>query len=118
MEINKIQFNISPSEGTTFVSMGGVDYIIGTLFILIGLLIYIVFQKKSIKNIKDFKKRQLDQYNKNKKTKVTDYNKTKLFLPFGERVKTSSPVMLFALFVIIGLSWIIWTAIGVPLTTL
>ncbi len=109
---------IDPARSTSFQSMGGVDYIIGALFILIGILIYVLFQKKAKLRANNYKKEQLEQYNKNRGTKVTDYNRTKLYLPFWEKVKYVSPIMLTVTFILVGAIWIIWSATGTPLTTL
>ncbi|NQZ66139.1 MAG: hypothetical protein HRT99_02925 [Mycoplasmatales bacterium] len=107
-----------PAESTSFQSMGGVDYIIGTLFILIGLVIYVLFQKKAKIRAEKYKQEQLVEYNKNRGTNVSDYKKTRLYLPFWEKVKFVTPIMLTITFILIGSLWIIWAATGVPLTTL
>lgn len=108
----------SPTEKTSFSSQGGIDYIVGALFILIGLLIFVLFNRKSKEKAEDYKKRQLEKYNENHKTKISDYKKTTLYLPFWERVKQVSPVMLCVLFIIMGISFITWTASGTPLFVL
>lgn len=88
IEINKnIQYIenlkvVDPTDHTTFVSMGGIDYIIGALLIIIGITIFVLFNKKAKINAQIYKNKQLEQYNKNRNSKVTDYNRTKLFLPF------------------------------------
>lgn len=107
--------SINPFETQTFKSMGGVDYIIGSLFILIGLLIYVLFNRKSKTRLAEYKKEQLALYNKNRRTNVSDYSRTGLYVPFWERVKHSSPIMLTVLFILMGITWIVWTATGAPL---
>ena len=115
---NTIINNISPSKGTSFQSLGGIDYLMGSLLILIGILIFVLFHRKARQKMEEYKKEQLKVYNKNRKTNVQDYSKTSLYVPFWPKAKYSAPVMCLVLFVFVGLSWIIWTATGVPLTTL
>ena len=107
-----------PSHGNSFTSLGGVDYIIGTVFILFGLLIYVLFQRKAKEKYEQYKKDQLALYNKNRGTNVKDYNKTNLYVPFWEKAKFSAPIMLTMLFIMVGVFWIIWTATGTPISTL
>lgn len=124
IEINKnIQYIenlkvVDPTDHTTFVSMGGIDYIIGALLIIIGITIFVLFNKKAKINAQIYKNKQLEQYNKNRNSKVTDYNRTKLFLPFWEKTKFVTPIMLTITFIFVGVTWIIWTATGVPVTTI
>ena len=72
----------SPATGNSFVSLGGVDYLIGSLFILLGILVFVMFQNKAKIKSKKYKEEQLKIYNKNRKTKISDYKKTSLYLPF------------------------------------
>lgn len=108
----------SPTHGNSFTSMGGIDYIIGSIFIVLGILVYFAFQRKSKAKYEAYKKSQLDLYNKNRGTKVSDYSRTSLYVPFWDKAKFTAPVMISLLFVIVGLFWIIWTATGTPMTTL
>lgn len=108
----------SPTHGNSFTSLGGVDYIIGSIFILFGILIYFAFHKKAQRNHENYKQRQLEIYNKNRGTNVSDYSKTNLYIPFWQKAKLTAPIMLCLLFVIVGVFWIIWTATGTPVSTL
>ena len=108
----------NPTQHTSFVDQGGIDYMLGALFILLGIGIFLVFNKKAKTKMLDYKKRQLEEYNKNRGTKVTDYSNTRLYLPFWERAKFITPIMLTALFVMVGIFFIVWTAKGAPITTM
>lgn len=110
--------SVSPTQGSSFTSLGGVDYIIGTLFILIGLLIFVLFQRKTKVKLEQYKKDQLFLYNKKRNIKISDYQKTSLYVPFWEKAKSSTPIMLTILFITVGLFWIIWTATGSPSSVL
>ena len=77
-----IKGGANPTKHTSFVSMGGIDYLIGTLLILLGITIFILFNKKAKVNMLKYKEQQLAEYNKNKKTRITDYSRTRLYLPF------------------------------------
>ena len=72
----------NPTQHTSFVAQGGIDYMLGALFILLGIGIFLVFNKKAKNKMLDYKKRQLAEYNKNRKTDVKDYSNTRLYLPF------------------------------------
>lgn len=113
-----VLFANDPSHKVTFSSMGGVDYIIGAMLIILGFLVFFAFNNKAKRKIKEYKQLQLDVYNKNRGTKITDYNNTNLFLPPMVKFETSAPILLMILFVAMGVFWIIWTATGTPITTL
>ena len=106
--------SVDPSHGSSFVSQGGIDYLVGALFILLGIMVFILFQKKAKNKYEKYKQDQLDLYNKNRGTKVTDYKKTTLYVPFFEKAKFTAPIMFTILFITIGLLFIIWTATGSP----
>ena len=95
--------SVSPTKSNSFVSLGGVDYLMGALFILLGILIFVLYYKKSKLKYDNYKKEQLALYNKNKGTKITDYKKTKLYVPFWNVAKASTPVMSTALFIMMGI---------------
>ena len=70
-----------PFKKSNFVSMGGIDYLVGALLILLGITIFVLFQKKATKKLKAYKQEQLDLYNKNRGTNVRNYEDTKLYVP-------------------------------------
>jgi hypothetical protein len=90
-----------------FVSIGGIDYVAGSILIIIGILVYIAFNSKAKKKAKYYKSKQLEQYNKNNKTNISDYKKTNLYLPFFEKIKFLAPSMISVTCVFVGLSLII-----------
>ena len=107
-----------PFKKSNFVSMGGVDYLVGALLILLGIAIFLLFQKKATAKMNKYKQEQLDLYNKNRGTNVKDYEDTKLFVPVWEKFKFSAPIMLTVLFIIVGFSFIMVAATGHPFLTL
>ena len=107
-----------PFKKSNFVSMGGVDYLIGALLILIGITIYLLFQKKAKINLANYKKEQLEVYNKNRNLNVLNYESTKLFVPVWQKIKFSAPILFTFLFIIIGLSFIMVAATGHAFITL
>ena len=107
-----------PFKKSNFVSMGGIDYLIGALLILLGITVFFLFQKKAKRNLAIYKQKQLDVYNKNRNTKVTNYNTTKLFVPVWQKIKFSAPVLFTALLIIVGLSFIMVAATGNAFMTL
>lgn len=105
----------NPFYKTAFVSNGYADYLIGALFVLLCILC-ILFISKAKRRMLEYKQKQLKQYNKNRphKREVTDYNKTRLFLPFWEKVKFFAPIFFAVLFAIMAIVFFS----GTPIQTL
>jgi len=66
-----------------FSDLGNYVYLIGTLFVLLA-LVAATFYPKAKAKMEDYKKRQLEVYNKNRvgKRLEKNYKNTKLYLPF------------------------------------
>lgn len=110
-----LQATHNPFQETTFQSQGGIDYLIGALFVLLALSA-LLFVRKAKQGAEDYKKRQLKEYNKNRPNQrpVTDYSKTRLYLPMFERMKFSAPIMMAILFAAVALAFFV----GKPIQTL
>lgn len=114
----KIKGVHDPFKESNFVSMGGIDYLIGALLILLGITVFLLFQKKAKRNLINYKKEQLEVYNKNRNTNVSNYDSTKLFVPVWQKIKFSAPILFTFLFIIVGLSFIMVAATGHAFMTL
>lgn len=116
MNINmSLKATHNPFQETTFQSQGGIDYLIGALFVLLALS-SLLFIRKAKQRAEEYKKRQLKEYNKNRPTQrpETDYSRTRLYLPMFERMKFSAPIMLAVLFAAVAIAFFA----GKPITTL
>lgn len=102
------------TEGKRFLNMEPwVGYTFGSIFILIGIACFFLYPRAK-RRAEEYKKEQLEEYNKIKKFKTNDYSKTGMFLPAWERMKLFAPLFFGVLFVIIGIAWLA----GNTLTTL
>ena len=105
----------NPFYTSSFTSNGGADYVIGGMCILLSIL-SLLFIPKVKGKMADYKKRQLEEYNKNRpgRKDATNYESTGLYLPMFERMKYSSPVILCVLFLLVGVTFFA----GKPISTL
>ena len=111
---NKVLTTANPFEESTFKSMGGIDYIIGSLFFLLA-LVAAMYIKKARDNLRKYKAEQFKEYQKNNpKSAAKNYSQTKLYVPIFERAKSVAPVMFAILFVFVGITWMV----GHPIQTL
>lgn len=102
----------NPFYESVFEPIGDYSYLIGAIFLLLAIA-SALFIKKAQQNAEDYKKRQLIKYNENRPNQrpATDYRKTKLFLPFWEKVKLSAPIMFLIVFLIVGITFIVGQSI-------
>lgn len=89
-----------------------VGYSFGTIFIILGLVI-LTFIPRAKRNASIYRKRQLEEYNKQNKSQITDYKKTKMFLPPWERTKYFAPTFFGVLFIFVGIAFMVGNSLTV-----
>lgn len=100
----------NPFYNDTFVRHGGVDYLMGALCILLALL-SAFYIRNSKRKMEEYKKQQLEEYNKNHNKNVKDYNSTGMYLPMKQRFFYGLPITLVVLFGILAISFFAATPI-------
>lgn len=110
--LNYARSSSSPFQKTSFISNGAADYLLGAIFVLLS-IICVLFISKAKRNMLSYKQKQLKEYNKNRphKRDETNYDKTRLFLPFWERIKFFAPIFFFVLFAIMAVIFFVRTPI-------
>jgi len=79
-------------------------YTFGSIFIVLGILIILLY-KKSKEKANLYRKRQMEEYKKlHPKSKAT-YSQTGMFLPAWEKAKLFAPILFGSIFIIIGIAW-------------
>ena len=104
-----------PFYHSNFVSLGGIDYLIGALFFLLA-IIALTFIPRANRKFKEYKAAQLKTYNKNRPREidVTNYEKTTLYPPLGLKIKHAAPILIAIVFVVIAITFMT----GRPIQTL
>lgn len=85
MFIEKINYVLASSltdqEGTHSIGVPEIiSYIFGPLFIVMGIACFFLYPKAKRK-ADEYRKDQLEEYNKVKKIKTSDYSRTGMYLP-------------------------------------
>jgi len=81
-------------------------YTFGSIFIVLGILIILLY-KKSKEKANLYRKRQMEEYKKlHPKSKAT-YSQTGMFLPAWEKAKLFAPILFGSVFIIIGIAWMV-----------
>jgi cbb3-type cytochrome oxidase subunit 3 len=89
-----------------FISLGYLDYVFGSLFIIFG-LICILFIKRANNKAEQYRARQLELYiQKNPKDKNITYKQTKMYLPAFEKAKQFMPSCFAIVFFILGIAFL------------
>ena len=81
-------------------------YTFGSLFIVLGLLIMLLY-KKSKEKANDYRRRQLEEYRKEHPKSKATYSQTGMFLPAWEKAKLFAPVLMGSVLIIIGIAWMV-----------
>lgn len=101
-----MNLQIDPYEHNSFVSLGGWDYVIGSIFFVLA-IVSISFHTKFKRDIQRYKDKQLEEYKKDNNRNNITYQQAGLYLPWSKQMKAFAPIFFFLLFTLIGIAFMV-----------